>query len=145
MVTHHRDHFIIVSNLTCWSLLFLRLSNSTLKLFQLHVPPKPNQNTLTTQPDRPQLLPHIKYNHNQGAPCQIPPLQSQLKPCVVSNIADCQPSSLLPSQHQIPFKVFQGTYQSCGSLFSFRQTAHFRHHHSCPELQSQAPGSRSVK
>ena len=61
--------------------------------------------------------------------------------------------TLVPSRrrnHQSAPLSFEGTYHS-GGPFMFllnqtgTQTAHFRPHHSCPELLSRAPGNRSVK
>lgn len=149
MVIHHWDHFIIVSHLTCWSLLFphhLKLHSEVAPTARSPA----NQNTLTKQPCSPKhtystatiRLLHGKYltcslnNALLFSHCRLPALNSLRTP-------------LPPHRKKAP-ESFQGTYQGGGSFMFLlnqtrRQTAHFRPHHSCPELQSRAPGSREVK
>lgn len=90
IVTHHWDHFIIVSHLTCCRLPSLH----PLKLHSEVVPTAcspANQNTLTKQPCSPQLFPYIQHHLNQAAPCQIPPAQSQPQPCVILTLQIASP------------------------------------------------------
>lgn len=137
MVTHHWDYFIIVSHLTCRSfpsLYPLKLNSGVVS----NACSPTNQNTLTKQP----CGPYIQCCTDQASPYQMP----------MDFTSVCAPLPAHRKTHyKAPLKIpryipeWWVPYVPAETDKAGRQTSHLRLHHSCPELQSWAPGSRSVK
>lgn len=106
MVTHHWDHFIIVSHLTCWSL--LSPSSSQASAPSEVVPTAcstANQDAQTKQACSSRLFPYIQHDHNRASLFQIPPPFSlDHSPVSFSHIAGCShltsPRTPSPSHHR---------------------------------------------
>lgn len=139
----------MMSHLTFWSL----LSHHPLKLHSEVVPTAccpANQNspaalnsfhTYGTTTIR--LLTAKYLQVSSAAPCRS---RITASPHLAAHTLTYTPQK--PSESS--FKVSKVHTRVAGSFMfplnqTGRQTAHFRPHHSCPELQSRAPGSRSMK